>query len=194
MMPSNQRADLEHIAAYKRDSELVKTTLEGDKKSFARLMTLYKKRVEAMGMSFFKNATDTEDFVQEVFIKAYTKLDTFRGDSLFSTWLTRIAYNTAVNSINRRNEYLPLADAAVLEDPSDTPEEAQIRKLTCESIREAVKELPEQYAVCLDMFFFYDVPHAEISSITGLPVNTIKSHIFRAKKILKDKLIQRGLV
>ena len=157
-------------------------------------MTLYKKRIVAIGMGFFKNAADTEDFVQEVFLKAYTKLDTFRGDSLFSTWLTRIAYNTAVNSVNRRDEYVQLSDESILQDPSDTPEEVQIRKVTGQAIREAIKELPEQYAICLDMYFFYDVPHAEISSITGLPVNTIKSHIFRAKKILKEKLEERGFI
>ncbi|WP_318664320.1 RNA polymerase sigma factor [Treponema sp.] len=157
-------------------------------------MTLYKKRVMALGMSFFRNSSDTEDFVQEVFLKAYTKLETFRGESMFSTWLTRIAYNTALNSINRRNEYVPLSDDSLLEDPSDTPEEAQIRRITAEAIREAVTELPEQYGICLDMYFFYDISHAEISKITGLPVNTIKSHIFRAKKILKDKLEERGFV
>lgn len=193
-MINDQKSDIEHVAAYKRDSELVKTTLSGDGKSFARLMTLYKKRIVALGMSFFKNEADTEDFVQEVFIMAFTKLDTFRGESMFSTWLTRIAYNLAINSIKRRSEYLPIADETILEDPTDTPEELQIRKITCEAIREAVKELPEQYAVCLDMFFFYDEPYAEISSITGLPVNTIKSHIFRAKKILRDKLVERGFV
>lgn len=189
-----QRNDIEHVTISIRDSELVKSTLDGDQKSFARLMTLYKKRIVAIGMGFFKNAADTEDFVQEVFFKAYTKLDTFRGDSLFSTWLTRIAYNTAVNSVNRRDEYVQLSDESILQDPSDTPEEVQIRKVTGQAIREAIKELPEQYAICLDMYFFYDVPHAEISSITGLPVNTIKSHIFRAKKILKEKLEERGFI
>ncbi|MBP5588468.1 MAG: sigma-70 family RNA polymerase sigma factor [Treponema sp.] len=189
-----QRNDIEHVTISIRDSELVKSTLDGDQKSFARLMTLYKKRIVAIGMGFFKNAADTEDFVQEVFLKAYTKLDTFRGDSLFSTWLTRIAYNTAVNSVNRRDEYVQLSDESILQDPSDTPEEVQIRKVTGQAIREAIKELPEQYAICLDMYFFYDVPHAEISSITGLPVNTIKSHIFRAKKILKEKLEERGFI
>ena len=86
------------------------------------------------------------------------------------------------------------SDETVLKDSADTPEEAQIKHLVCESIREVIKELPAQYAVCLDMYFFYDVSHAEISKITGLPVNTIKSLIFRAKKILKDKLIERGLI
>ena len=193
-MINYQRNDIEHIAAYKRVSELVKSSLEGDSKSFARLMTLYKKRIVAIGMSFFKNTEDVEDFVQDVFIKAYTKLDTFRGNALFSTWLTRIAWNTACNSVKRRDDYVPLSDETILKDSGDTPEEAQIKHLLCESIREAIKELPAQYAVCLDMYFFYDISHAEISKITGLPVNTIKSHIFRAKKILKDKLIERGLI
>lgn len=190
----SQRNDLEHIVAYKRDSELVKSTLDGDSKSFARLMSLYKNRVVALGMSFFKNESDTEDFVQEVFLKAYTKLDTFRGESMFSTWLTRIAYNTAINSLNRRDEYVPISDESILRDSSDTPEEAQIRRITSQAIREAITELPQEYGICLDMYFFYDFSHLEISRITGFPVGTIKSYVFRAKKILKDKLVERGFV
>ena len=56
------------------------------------------------------------------------------------------------------------------------------------AVREAIKELPERYGICLDMYFFYDMTYNEISEVVDLPVNTIKSHIFRAKKILKDKL------
>lgn len=193
-MINSQRNDIEHAVAYKRDSELIKSTLEGDTKSFAKLMTLYKKRIFILGMSFFKNETDAEDFVQDVFIKVYTKLNTFKGNSLFSTWLTRIAYNLACNSVNRLDEYVPISEESLITDPSDSPEEIQIKKITCEAIREAIKELPAEYAVCLDLFFFYDVSHAEISRITGFPINTIKSHIFRAKKVLRDKLIERGFV
>ena len=69
-----------------------------------------------------------------------------------------------------------------------SPEEQQIRKITKLAIKEAINELPEKYAVCIDMYFSYDIPYAEISEMTGYPLNTIKSHIFRAKKILKDKL------
>lgn len=193
-MKNYQRNDIEHVIAYKRDAELIKSTLEGDINSFAKLLSLYKKRIYALGMSFFKNENDTEDFVQEVFIKAYTKLDTFKGASLFSTWITRIAYNIACNSVNRLEEYIPISEESLIKDPSDTPEEIQIKKITCEVIREAIKELPAEYAICLDMYFFYDVSHAEISRITGFPVNTIKSHIFRAKKLLKEKLVNRGIL
>lgn len=187
-MQNERIRSIEHIIAEKRDASLVKTTLEGDAKSFARLVSLYKARITALGMSFFKNAADAEDFVQEVFIKVYTNLSQFRGDSLFSTWITRIAYNTAINSINRRKEYLPIADESTLSDPGLTPEESEIRRRTVEAVRDAIKELPQKYAVCLELYFFYDIPYEEISVITDYPVNTIKSHIFRAKKILRGKL------
>lgn len=184
----------EHEAANKRDAELVKKTLNNDDSAFAQLMALYKKRVEAMGMSFFKNSIDTEDFVQDVFIKVFTKLNTFRFESMFSTWLTRIAYTTAVNAVNRRKEYLSIADENSLEDKDSTPEEQQIKKLTKEAVRLAIKELPTNYVVCLDMYFFYDISYSQISEITGFPINTIKSYIFRAKKILKEKIIEKELI
>ncbi|MBQ5470878.1 MAG: sigma-70 family RNA polymerase sigma factor [Treponema sp.] len=173
----------------RRDFSLIKRILAGDDDSFARLMTYYKTKVFIFGKSFFKNETDAEDFVQEVFIKVYTHLHSFKGKSQFSTWLMRIAYTTAINSVNRRKEYLPLSDELIIADQMNiSPEEQQIRKITKLAIKEAINELPEKYAVCIDMYFSYDIPYAEISEMTGYPLNTIKSHIFRAKKILKDKL------
>ncbi len=176
------------IIAQKRDAILIKKTLKGDSQAFSQLMRLYRQRIEALGMSFFKNETDTEDFIQDVFIRVYTKLSTFQGTAAFSTWITRIAYNIAINAINRRKEYTSIADETTLPDQGLTPEEKEIRNITIEAVRLAVKELPERYGVCLDMYFFYDMSYQEISDITGFPVNTIKSHIFRAKKILREKL------
>lgn len=180
--------NLDQLIIKRRDNALIKATLSGDSKAFSKLISCYKKRVRALGMSFFKNEADTEDFEQEVFLKAYTKLSNFRGDSSFSTWLTSIAYNTAVNAKTRRKEYLPISDEDNIEDSSLTPEKNQIRKMTVLAVREAVKDLPENFAICVELYFFYDNSHAEISKITGIPVNTIKSHIFRAKKILREKL------
>lgn len=187
-MKKDSDATLLHSAISKRDQFLIKSILNGNKNLFALLMKFYKQKVYSLGMSFFKNEHDTEDFVQDVFIKAYTKLDTFQNKSLFSTWLLRIAYTTALNSVNRRKEYLPITDENNIVAAEETPEEKELRKITQLAIREAISELPEKYAVCLDMYFSYDIPYAEISEITGFPLNTIKSHIFRAKQILKKKL------
>lgn len=175
-------------AIAKRDSILIKSVLNGNKNSFAVLISLYKKRVHSLGISFFKNETDTEDFVQDVFLKAYTKLATFKGKSLFSTWLMRIAYTTALNATNRRKEYLSLSDDSQVTANGDTPEENEMRRLTRIAVQEALAGLPEKYAECLDMYFFYDISYADISEITAIPLGTVKSHIFRAKQILKKKL------
>ena len=185
---------LEREEAYKRDAQLVREVLSGDSSAFAELMSLYKKRVESLGMSFFKNAADAEDFAQDVFLKAYTKLDSFRGESLFSTWLTRMAYNTAINAVNRRAQFLSIADENLLPDNGLTPEEKELRLLTMETVRESLKELPEKYKIVLDLYFFYDNSYSEISEITGLAENTVKSHIFRAKKLLREKIVAKGLV
>ena len=108
---------------------------------------------------------------------------------MFSTWLMRIAWTTAINSVNRKKETACIEDETIIPDSgSVSPEEFQIRKLTKNAINEAVRELPQKYAVCVEMYFYYDIPYQEISEITDFPVNTIKSHIFRAKKILKEKL------
>ena len=180
--------DIEHTIILKRDAQLVKSTLAGNKDAFSHLMSLYKRKVYSLGLSFFKNETDAEDFVQDVFIKVYSHLESFKGSSLFSTWLIRIAYNTALNAVNRRKEYLPITDENGIVSAGRSPEENEMRQITCRAVREAVDGLPQKYAVCLDMYFSYDIPYQEISEMTGLPVNTIKSHIFRAKKILKKKL------
>ncbi|HIW35629.1 MAG TPA: sigma-70 family RNA polymerase sigma factor [Candidatus Treponema faecavium] len=168
----------------------VRLAQKGDSQAFAELVRLFSGRVVAMGRSFFKNDSDIEDFIQDVFLKAYAHLASFRGSAAFSTWLTRIAYTTAVNAVNRRKEYEPLSDDMLPPDTRILPEEQQMRKLTILAVREAIAELPKRYAVCLDMYFFYDLSYSDISEITQLPINTVKSHIFRAKKILRDKLAE----
>jgi RNA polymerase sigma-70 factor (ECF subfamily) len=171
-----------------RDEGLVRQFLEGNTSAFQDLVRIYQRRISALGMGFFKNLSDTEDFVQDVFAKLYSKLSTFRGESRFSTWCTRLAYNTAINSLNRRKEYESISSEEVLPSVDLGPEERHLQKVTVESLRKVMKELPEHYALAVDLYFFHDLPYKEISAVMALPVNTIKSHIFRAKKILRDKL------
>lgn len=173
------------------DVILVRAAAGGNSAAFSELAVRYQKRIKALGMSFFHNESDADDFVQDVLLKIYTKLSTFRGDSQFSTWLMRIAYNTAVNSINRRKDYVPLNEDFELVDNDFSPEERQLRATVVEAVRETMKEIPAHFSVCLDLYFFYGMAYNEISIITDLPVNTVKSHIFRAKKLMKQKLEEK---
>lgn len=179
---------MEQLAARRRDGKLIRQVLGGDSSAFGQLVAAYKRRVRALGMSFFRNEADADDFVQEVFTKVYLNLARFKGEAAFSTWLTRIAYNTAINAVNRRHEYVPLSDDMLPCDPDLTPEERQLHEATVAAVREAVSGLPAKYGMCLELYFFYDLSYEEIGVVTGFPLNTIKSHIFRAKRLLRDKL------
>jgi len=174
-------------AAQAPDSEIIKRILQGEKDYFRILVERYQAAVWSLGMGFFRNTDDTRDFVQDVFLKVFRSLGGFQGRSLFSTWLYRIAYNTAINSIKRRKEYQSLSSDFEIAD-GDSPERQAMRKAGRDAVREAVKELPERFRVCVDLFFFHDLPYPEIETITGFPVNTIKSHVFRAKARLRQSL------
>ncbi|MDR3129980.1 MAG: sigma-70 family RNA polymerase sigma factor [Treponema sp.] len=169
------------------DHLIVAQIVSGKKEKFRILLRRHERAVYGMGLSFFHNAEDALDFTQDVFLKAFKNLSRFEGRSRFSTWLYRIAYNTAVNGVNRRREYRSLAEENSEAD-MDTPERKALREAARGAVLEAVRELPERYRSCVDLFFFYDRSYQEIEAITGFPLNTIKSHVFRAKKLLKDKL------
>jgi RNA polymerase sigma-70 factor (ECF subfamily) len=172
--------------AFADEPFLISQIVEGHKEIFRLLVKRYQQAVHSIGLSFFRNAEDAADFTQDVFLKAYRSLASFRGKARFSTWLYRIAYNTAVNGITRRKEYRSLAEEAP--GTENTPEQQVLRMAVKDAVMQAVRELPEKYRVCVDLFFFYDRSVREIRVITGFPENTIKSHVFRAKKLLREKL------
>lgn len=172
------------------DQLIVSQIVSGQKDLFRLLVRRHERAVYGMGLSFFRNVDDASDFTQEVLLKAYRNLPNFERRSRFSTWLYKIAYNTALNEVNRRKEYLSLADENMdkLISSGDTPEKITLRNAAKEAVKAAVKELPERFGLCIDLFFFYDRSYQEIEAITGIPVNTIKSHVFRAKVLLREKL------
>jgi RNA polymerase sigma-70 factor (ECF subfamily) len=178
------------------DNEIVEIVLSGRTESYRLLIERHEKKVFAMGRGFFRNRDEARDFTQEVFLKAFHALPRFEGRSGFATWLFRIAYNQAVNGKRGLKEYLSLADgedATVSEAVSfDMPEHNLLKKNIKEAVRTAVQELPEKYRICIDLSFFYELTYEEIARITAFPVNTVKSHILRAKRILREKLSAIG--
>ena len=171
-----------------QDYEVCKAVLGGNTQAFAILAARYQKRVYMLGTGFFDNTDDCEDFVQDVMLKAYSALATFRAEAPFVTWLMRIAYNTALNSVKKRQRYISFAEGIDIEYRGDNPEEKHLNECVILSVREAVNNLPDHYRICIDLYFFYDLSYTDIAAITELPLNTIKSHIFRAKQILREYL------
>lgn len=181
---------IENLLVQNRDKFLVKESLAGNSSAFSTLMYLYKKRVNAIARRFFTNQSDIDDFIQDVFIKVYNNLESYKGQSKFSTWLTRIAFNTGINSVTRTKTTESLDDKNydTLTSHYATPEENGIREATRQAVLQAISNLPENYARCVEMHFFVGMTYEEISETTGIPVNTIKTHIFNAKKMLYKRL------
>ena len=169
------------------DKVIASQVAAGQKELFRLLVKRHEQAVYGMGMSFFRNTEDASDFTQEVFLKTFRNLSNFEGRSRFSTWLYKVAYNTAINNITRKKDYYSLVEDEIIPD-NDTPERKLLRNIARDAVREAITELPERFRICVDLFFFYDRSYQEIEAITGYPVNTIKSHVFRAKKLLRGKL------
>jgi len=169
------------------DEDIIDRVLDGDPEAFSTLVRRYQRRIIRLGYGFFRNRDEAEDFAQDVFLKAYAGLAGFKGRSSFSTWLTRIAYNTGINAKRKAGRYEPLEY-----DPVDarslTPEDAHLRNETAAALGKAMAGLPERYAVCLDLYFREGLKYEDICEVTGFPVNTIKSHVFRAKRELRMAL------
>jgi len=174
-----------------QDEHIVNRVILGDLECFKLIVERYQKKVFGIGMRFFKNADDSSDFTQEVFFKAFNSLGSYKAKAPFRFWLTRIAYNHAINRAGALKTE-PDVSGMPVASGEEGPEESQIKDEISSLLRNAMKGLPDRYRICLDFYFFMGLSHQEISEITGLPVNTIKSHVLRAKNILRDQL--RGTI
>jgi RNA polymerase sigma-70 factor (ECF subfamily) len=169
------------------DEQIVKWVIGGNIKSYEILVKRYQNQIYSIGMRFFKNKDDASDFAQEIFIRAFQKLDTYRGIAPFRYWLTKIAYNHGANRIRQIKTEQEVQDydaAATDGTPEQSHEDSEVKKI----LMKAMDQLPEKYKICIDLYFFLGLQYSQISEITDIPVNTIKSNVFRAKQILRDKL------
>jgi RNA polymerase sigma-70 factor, ECF subfamily len=178
-----------YISQAEADRSDVQRVLDGDVDSFAGLVNRHQRRLLAFGRRFFRNHHDAEDFVQEVYVRTYQKLDSFRGEGRFFSWLMSIAYNLAVRTAGRRVQ-LDSIDELSVPSEQETPAEAVERREAAQAVVDAMRALPPRYRVCVDMHFFFGLSYLEISDSTGYPLNTVRSHIRRAKLLLKEQLTE----
>ncbi|HUX11729.1 MAG TPA: sigma-70 family RNA polymerase sigma factor [Spirochaetia bacterium] len=169
------------------EQEIIRRVTAGDTEAFRYIVERYQGPVFAMGLRFLRNREAAEDYAQEVFLRAFRSLHTYRGDARFYSWLMRVAYHMAIDASNGRKRDQSLGDLEPV-DRARTPEEQFLFRQTAASVREAMRKLPPHHAVCLDFYFFFDLRYEEISAMTGFPLNTIKSHIRRAKSHLRKSL------
>jgi RNA polymerase sigma-70 factor, ECF subfamily len=181
-----------NVRAQERDdNDLVRDVINGDTEVYSELVKRHQSRIFYLGLKFLKHFEEAEDFTQEVFIKGFEKLESFSGKVPFSAWLFRIGYNHGVNKYRSvsgkpvNEEFQEERDGAA-EDRQDSPEDEIVRKEEKNQIREILKKLPEIYNIVIRLRFFDGLSYAEIAEALGKPVNTVRSHLFRAKQQVRE--------
>ena len=184
------------------EAQVIERVLAGDVNAYEQLVTQYEKSVYNLALRMVDNPEDAADMAQEAFIKAYNSLSGFRGDSKFSVWLYRIVSNVCLDFL-RRQSRRPAVSLSVEDDEGedvqlDVPDEsmspeAQLeRKLTRESVREGLKQLPDDYRQILLLRELQGLSYDEIAETLGIGVGTVKSRIFRAREKLCAFLSKDG--
>lgn len=168
--------------------QLVELSQKGDSNAFELLFTSFKTRLHHSLYKILRNYHETEDIVQQAFLRAWEKIETFKGNSSFYTWLYRIGFNLAITKINSSREcQLDENFESTLAASSNVEAEINKSKLY-ETVQLLLDELPEEqrtaYILCEVDTKNYD----EIANITGVPVGTVRSRIFRARQYLTENL------
>lgn len=170
----------------------------GDQRAFEELVRLYEKRVLALTQRMCKNPEDAAEAAQEAFLAAWQGLESFRGESSFSTWLYRLASNACVDLLRREGKRQ--GDASLddedlnLDVPSGIPspqEEAERRELR-EEIEAGLRALPPALREVLVLREIQQLRYQEIAGALSLDEGTVKSRISRGRKRLRSFLLERG--
>ena len=147
---------------------------------------LYSKAMFNVCYRMMNNREDAEDMLQEVFLQAFTKIDSFRFESGFGTWLKTIAVRTCINAINKRKVDLVYCDEIYDHRPPE--EESDAVKLTTNNILKAMEELPEGGRIVFSLYLLEGYDHGEIAQILGITESTSKSQFMRAKRKVQEIL------
>ncbi|HWC90585.1 MAG TPA: sigma-70 family RNA polymerase sigma factor [Pirellulales bacterium] len=174
------------------DEQLIDEALAGDSAAFGRLVLKYQDRLYHAMTQILGSAADAEDVVQESFVQAFLKLETFRRSALFYTWLYRIAANAACTLARRRRparSVEQMREAAV--EPADRGESPSGRLERAEraaQLKAALARLPQDYREALVLREIEGFDYGTIAGLLDLPIGTVRSRLFRARMQLREYL------
>lgn len=182
------------------DTCLVQETLAGNQASFQILVERYQSRLFSLARHYTRNQYEIEDVVQETFLKAFSRLDSFQHQSSFYTWIYRIAVNTTLDFLKRRGrspvtavEDPEMVLTASVSQPSSRvmSPDARLQREEIQQITAKILEgMPEIFRTVLVMREFEDMAYQDIADALGISIGTVESRLFRARARFKDKLLQ----
>lgn len=175
------------------EAQLVSASQRGDQDAFALLVQRHQRRVFNLAFRMLQQYEEACEVTQEAFLAAWQGLPTFRGDARFSTWLYRIAYNCSLKQLELRKRDRALqanveAEQSLAEGAQE-PVDARLETRARQSlVREQLAQLPAKYRIVLILRHLQDMSYEEMAELLKIPIGTIKTHLFRARNLLKERL------
>ncbi len=177
------------------DQYYINLIINGDANAFKVLVERYKDLVFTLTVRMLKNREEAEEVAQDTFIKAYKSLNKFKGDSKFSTWIYKIAYNTCLDRLKKNKKHFN--DVTIDEFTEhqlktiDNALDNLERKERQQSIQDCIALLPSDASFLLTLYYFEEQSLEEISKVMGLTPNNVKVKLFRSRKKLATILKKR---
>jgi RNA polymerase sigma-70 factor (ECF subfamily) len=167
------------------EKDCIDRTLRGDHAAFAALVNAHKDRVYTLVLRIVRRREHAEELAQDVFLKAFKQLSSFKHKAKFSTWLYRIAYNTAISATRKKT----LPEYRITETILPVPEEVdETTEQQLQALYTAVGQLPPAEAALITLFYIEDKSVEEIGDIMGLSLSNVKVRLHRTRHKLREQL------
>jgi len=184
--------------SFQEDNYYIEKIKKGDTAAFATLVEKHKDMVFTICVKIVRKAEDAEELAQDVFLRVYEKLESFRGDARFSTWLYRIAYNAAISKTRKRRLEVEALDDFTINNYSVDNVKEELQTLDKEEqqvmLKKAMESLSDDDYLIIKLFYLKELPVKDISEITGLSQANIKVKLHRIRKkmycSMKDSMQQ----
>jgi RNA polymerase sigma factor (sigma-70 family) len=174
------------------DDEIVERVRKGETRHFEELVRRYQDAVYGTALRFTRDAGAAEDLAQEVFLRAYRGLERFKGEAKVSTWLYRVAYNLCIDwtrsARRRKRGDVPIEDAGDLVDGRADVEAEYAKQEEQRRVRRIVDGLDEHYRATVMFLYYQKLSYEEIAEVMGVPVKTVETRLYRARKIIRREL------
>ena len=180
-----------------KTSSLIKRLLAGDKELFRIIVEEHQRLVSHIVFRMVYNQADRADLCQDIFLKVYKNLSQFQFGSKLSSWIAKIAYNACLDFLKKYKSQLQkvvsLETVAEvnLTGEGTSPDEFTHRGEISHYLQKEIQKMSPNYRTVLTLYHLEDMSYAEISKIMQIPEGTVKSHLFRARKLLKERLMSK---
>ena len=174
----------------------MRQTLCGNTSAYNGLVVKYQRQVYNLAYRMLGNAEDAGDLVQDTFLRAYSALASFRQDASFLTWLYKITSNLCIDHLRSRKSRSALSLDAEMEEGREpaasyrqaSPEDTVVRDAVKDVVHHAILNLPEKYRAVVVMRHLQEMSVEDIAVTLDLPTGTVKTHLFRAREMLRERL------